>query len=102
VSFPGERVAYGQPILDPESGVHVLGPQDLATGHQRGRYDHAVIDRKAMPLAEPQLARTSPQAIPVFRRATLASSFRTWTLIVPPSRTSASARFAFRSSPDRW
>src|SRR5580704_5304707 len=36
----------------------------------------------------------------IFRRATLASSFRTCTLIAPPTRSIASARSAFTGSPD--
>ena len=45
-------------------------------------------------------ACVSAQDIRILRRATLASSLRTWTLIAPPAAMAASARSAFAASAD--
>src|SRR3954452_23149855 len=46
------------------------------------------------------MACASSHGSRILRRATFAISFRTWTLAVPPFRTNASARSAFRESPE--
>ena len=48
-----ERIAYRQPIFDPKSGMHIFRPQDLTPCFQGCGDDHAVVNGKAVALAEP-------------------------------------------------
>jgi hypothetical protein len=110
-----ERAIEHDPIPD------IFGPEFVATGVQSRGGDHGIVGRQSIALCEREcyfvnidrerLRRNRPRIIdrnvrvsahdmPILRRATLAISFSTCTLIMPPAPISFSARSALAESPD--